>query len=370
MKRVRKVMKYAGMTAMLCLICSLSLQQCTRTDAGSRDQNQNKPVKTTKIAANGTTKTIDSTKVSVVVADVKSTHFEDWGTYSAGLRGIEDAYLTAPYQGGRINSVKAVGSRVRAGEALCDIDSNRYEAALQAALAQVAIARGDLDRTKVNVEKGSVGSSALGGAELAYQNGRMMLATAQRAYEDCRCQAPFSGIIVSHSIDRFQTVAPGAPTVRLSRIDQLEAVISIPETDAFSYTEGMKAEFRLIQNQQRVYRGTLMSLDRAVDPSSRTVAARFVIGNGDNSLKPGMVGKVRILRKIYAHAIVIPSTALLRLQEGTSVMVVEKGIARQQPVHVEATDADQLLISEGLKPGDTLIVTGAFQVSTGTRVVY
>jgi len=312
----------------------------------------------------------DSAIVKVVAAVVAAHPFEDWGSYSADLRGIDDATLTAPSMGGRVTMIKPVGTRVNAGEALCDIDGEKYEAALQAAKAQVELTKGELTRATANVEKGSLGCSAVDAANLAFQNARMLQATAQRAYEDCRCQAPFDGMLVSRSIDRYQTVAPGMPMIRLSRIDRLEAMIAIPETDAFSYAEGMKTEFRLLQDPGRAYEGTLTSLDRAVDARSRTIAARLVIGNRDGSLKPGMVGRARILRKTYSSAVVIPSTALLRLQNGISAMVVDNGVARQRLITVGATSGDSAMITQGLREGDRLIVSGAFQVSDGTRVTY
>jgi membrane fusion protein (multidrug efflux system) len=312
----------------------------------------------------------DSSIVKVIVADVKESSFEDWGSYSADLRGVEDATLISPVQGGRVNSVMAVGSRIKAGDALCDIDGEKYEASLEAAKAQVEMTKGDLERAKVNVEKGSLGRAALDGANLAYQNARMLLANAKRAYEDCHCQAPFDGVLVSRNIDKYQTIGPNAPTVRVSRIDHLEAVIAIPETEAFSYQDGMKTEFRLLQYPDRLYEGTLKSLDRAVDTRSRTVTARIIVANKDGQLKPGMVGRASILRQSFSKAIVIPSTALVRLQNGISAIVVENGIARQRAVVVGATNVDSSLITSGLKKGDTLVVTGAFQVSDGTKVSF
>jgi membrane fusion protein (multidrug efflux system) len=83
-----------------------------------------------------------------------------------------------------------------------------------------------------------------------------------------------------------------------------------------------------------------------------------------------MVGRARILRRHYDAAILVPTTALLHLQNGTSAMVVESGVARQRAVTVAATVEEGALIAGGLSASDTLIVSGAFQVSTGTRVSY
>jgi membrane fusion protein (multidrug efflux system) len=323
-----------------------------------------------KVKADVPRQTADSAAVKVAVSEVKETPFEDWGSYSADLRGVEDANLTAPYQGGRVTMLKPIGAHVSAGEPLCSIDGDKYEAALQAANAQVEVAKGELERAKANVEKGSLGRSVLDAANLAFQNARMLQATAQRAFEDCRCQAPFDGVLVSRYIDKFQTVQPGIPTVRVSRVDRLEAVIAIPETEAFSYVDGMKAEFRLLQSPDRAYQGKISSVDRAVDSRSRTVSARIVIENGDGSLKPGMIGRARILRKTYAKAVVVPAASLLHLQNGIYAMVAENGVARQRPVKLGAgTDANAMIL-DGLHAGDQLIVSGAFQVTDGTRVQY
>jgi len=334
----------------------------TGVNLGCNDKDSKKTDKS-KLSA-------DSAVVKVVVAEVKECPFEDWGTYSADLRGIDDANLTAPAQGGRVSFVRDVGAHVKAGESLCQIDSEKYEASLEAAKAQVEVAKGDLERAKVNVEKGSLGRSAIDGANLAFQNARVNLANAQRANDDCHCQAPFDGVLVSRNIDKYQSVSPGITTVRISRIDRLEAIIAIPENEAFSYTEGMKTQFYLLQHPEKIFEGTLTNLDRAVDTHSRTVLARITVVNRDGTLRPGMVGHANILRKKYTNAIVVPSTSLLRLQNGIYAMVAEGGIARQRIIAVGATTTDSTLVSSGLRAGDKLIVTGGFQVSDGTRVSY
>lgn len=342
------------------LVCSLCVAAISLNSCGNHKKGKN--------AEGGSA--ADSAVVRVVVADVTQGSFEDWGSYSADLRGIEDVTMTAPMQGGRVNSVKNVGSRVKAGESLCDIEGIKYDAALAAAVAQVELAQGDLERAQINVEKGSLGKSAQSGATLAYQNAKMMLASAQRASEDCHCQSPFDGILVSRSIDRYQTVSPGMPTVRVARIDRLEATIAIPESEAFVYSEGMKTSFHTLQKPDKLYEGTLASLDRAVDARSRTATARIIVINADGSLKPGMVGRTKILRKSFENTVIIPATALIRLQNSLSVMVVENYMARQRIVTIGASTNDSTVVLSGLTAGEKLIVSGGFQVTEGTRVVY
>ncbi len=308
--------------------------------------------------------------VHVVVSVAQGHSFEDWGAYSADLRGGEDATLTAPVQGGRVNQISEVGKSVAAGQALCDIESAKYSAMLAAARSAVEVAKGEQDRQKVNVEKGFVGKAVLDQAELAFQQARVAMLQAQRTYEDSRCQAPFAGVLVSRLVERFQSVGPGTPTVRIAATNRLEAVVSIPESESRDFHEGQSAEFSLVQDAGKVFVGKLKSVDRAVEERNRTVMARIEVPNPGNILRPGMVGRARILRRKLANAVVIPSTAVLRLQEGTMVMLARQGKALEVPVKLGPASGDSVVIESGVAAGDTLITTGAFQVATGSKIVY
>jgi RND family efflux transporter MFP subunit len=309
--------------------------------------------------------------VSVVTAVVKPRAFEDWGTYSADLRGADDAVLTAPAPGGgRVNKVSAVGTQVSKGQALCDIDSDLYGAQLKQAQAAVELSKGELDRAKNNVAQGFVGEAVLSKAELDYQGARVALLQSQRAYESSRCQAPFAGVLVSRTIEQFQTAAPGSPTVRVAGLSRLEAVLSIPESEADGYREGQRAEFRLLQEGARPVAGRITSLDRAVESSNRVVTARVQIPNPGNTLRPGMIGKVNVLRASHAAALVVASQAVLRLQEGTVVMRVQDGKAFRVPVVLGASKGDSVIVASGLSSGDRIITVGGFQVSEGTKVKF
>ena len=309
----------------------------------------------------------DAASIRVVADTVRTRPFEDWGAYSADLRGAQDAVLTAG-MGGRVSKIEEVGRAVKAGQALCDIESSRYGAMLQQARSALEVAKGEMERNKVNVEKGFVGKAVLDQSEFAFQQARVGVLQAQRAYEDSRCQAPFNGVMVSRLVEAFQTVPPGAATMRVATTDKLEAVVSIPESDARDFKEGQAAEFEVVQDSTKVIPGRLKSIDRAVEVKNRTVTARIIINNPGNTLRPGMVGRARILRRKYDQAVVIPSQSVLRLQAGTAVMLIRDGKAQQVPVHLGATSGDSVVVDSGISAGDVLITMGAFQVSTGTKV--
>lgn len=342
--------------SLILVVAALALTACGKKEKGE--------------AKEGTESSAEKPAIHVVVSAVAAHPFEDWGNYSADLRGSEDATLAAPMQGGRVARVAEVGKSVKVGEALCDIEADRYQAMLLQAKSAVEVAKGEVERQKVNVEKGFVGNAVKDQAEFGFQQARVAMLQAKRAYEDSRCQAPFSGVMVSRLMERFQTVGPGQPTVRLAATTRLEAVVSIPESEARDFKEGQVAEFSQVQDTAHAFAGKLKSIDRAVEAKNRTVMARIDIPNSGNVLRPGMVGRTRILRKKYTAAIVVPSNAVLRLQEGTMVMLVKENKAVQVPVRLGPASGDSVVVESGLSVGDVMITVGAFQVSTGTPVVY
>ncbi len=311
----------------------------------------------------------NSETVRVIADTVETVAFEDWGRYSADLRGIQDVSLTSG-QGGRVNSVAEVGTRVKVGQSLCDIESEKYRAMYLQTQSALDLAKGELERTEANIAKGYIGASVKDKADLDFQSARVALLQAERAYQDSRCQAPFSGVLVSRNIDKFQTAAPGQPTVRIAQTDRLEAVIAIPESESFDYKEGQTAEFMLIQDTATVFPGKIRSIDKAVEARNRTVTARLEIQNQGDQLRPGMVGRARILRAKMDSAVVVPSDAVLRLQGGTSVMVIRDGMARELPVILGPAQGNRVQVRSGLVAGEVLITAGAFQVTDGTPVNY
>lgn len=324
---------------------------------------------------------VDSATVPVVTAILKGVAWTDMASYSADLRGSEDAVLvtTAP---GVVGSVSEVGRSVQAGQSLCDIESDRYKVQYEAAKAAVDAnkaaqisAKSEVDRTKANVEAGSLGKAALEGASAQYaglvaqgKGAEAQMLGAKKQYDDSRCMAPFSGLVASRLINRWQSVGAGTPTLRLVRNDRLEANFTVPEAEARDLKVGTPVEFYQLDEPAKLYKGNVSSVDLAADERNRTIGAKVMVVNLGGRLRPGVVGRARLLRKTYTDAVVVPSAALLRQENGVRAAIVKDGVSHLVDVELGSSQGDSVLVRSGLKIGDKLVVQGAFRVSEGTRV--
>lgn len=324
---------------------------------------------------------VDTAAVSVVVTTIGGTPWADWADYSADLRGAEDAILVTT-AAGVVAQIAEVGRPVKAGQGLCDIETDRYKVQFEAAKSAVdankasqVSAKGELDRTKANVDAGSLGKAALDGVSAQFAGliaqgkaSEAQMLAAKKQWEDSRCQAPFNGIVATRLVNRWQSVSPGTPTLRLVRNDRLEANFTVPEAEARDLKVGITVEFTGIDDAEHVFKGNVSSVDLAADVRNRTVGAKVLITNQGGRLRPGMVGKARLLRKRYEAAVVVPSAALLRQEKGVKAAIVKDGVAKLVEVELGSAVGDSVLVKTGLKIGDKLIVQGAFRVSDGTRV--
>jgi membrane fusion protein, multidrug efflux system len=309
----------------------------------------------------------DTSTVAVVAAEIKPVAWSDWVTYSSELRGSDDAVLVTSASG-TVRSVASVGQVVKAGQALCDIESDRYKVQLDAAKAALDAIQTQLDITRKNVEAGSVGKVALEGLNAQVLGSQSQYLGAKKVYEESRCQAPFAGVVASKLVNQWQAVGPGTPMLRLVRLDRLEATFSVPEVESHDLKNGQAAEFFLLDQPSRVVRGTVNSVDLAADTRNRVVNAKLAFANPGNSFKPGQIGRARILRSKSEKAVVVPSASLLRKEKGVFAMVVVGGKAHEVLVELGSANGDSVLVSSGLKAGDKLIVQGAFRVTEGSRV--
>jgi membrane fusion protein (multidrug efflux system) len=115
--------------------------------------------------------------------------------------------------------------------------------------------------------------------------------------------------------------------------------------------------------------GKLQLIDRAVDPQTGTIKARLVFPNGENMLRAGMTGTVRVLNSASSESVIIPYKAVTEqlgeffvYVEGDSSKVSQRKLALGQPI------GQNIIVKEGLKPGEKIVVEGVQNLREGAVI--
>ena len=284
---------------------------------------------------------------------------------------------------GRVVELKVrLGDYVKKGQVLLSIHSADLAGAFsdyQKAAADERLAQKALDRAQLLYSHGALAEKDLQQAEdteekakLDVQNAeqRVRLLGGDPAHPSAMIElrAPVSGTIVEQNISGFEGIKSldNSPNLfTIADLTQVWVLCDVYENDLGEVHLGDTAEIRLNAYPDKTYHGKVADISRVLDPATRSAKVRIVLPNRDGSLRPGMFAVATFRSRKSQSRIVVPSTALIRLQDKDWVFRKEGPQQfRRVEVHTLGGIADGMQpIQDGLKAGEE-IVANALEFSS------
>jgi cobalt-zinc-cadmium efflux system membrane fusion protein len=241
-------------------------------------------------------------------------------------------HVTSQGSGKVVDLKVRLGDYVKKGQVLLSIYSSDLAGAFsdyQKAVADERLAKKALDRAQLLYSHGAIASKDLEVAQDAEEKAqvdihntedrvRLLGGNPAQPSSLIEIHAPTSGTIVEQNVAGSEGVKSldNSPNLfTLADLSQVWVLCDVYENDLGDVHVGDPAEIRLNAYHDRVYRGTISDISRVLDPNLRSAKVRIVLSNPDGSLRPGMytVSTFRS-RKLYDR-LVVPSTAIMRLQD-------------------------------------------------------
>ncbi len=284
------------------------------------------------------------------------------------------------------------GQTVKAGDPLIQIDPRPYQVALeqaQGALARdkalLANARVDLERYQTLFAQDSIAEQQLatqkslvaqyGGAVLTDQ-GQIDAAKLNLSY--CHLVSPIAGRVGLQQINVGNYVTPSEPNglVVVTQLQPITVVFTLPEDNVPALLQRMHAGASLPvtawdrSNTHPLASGTLQSIDSQIDTTTGTIRLKAVFPNEDQTLYPQQFVNVVLLLDTLRGATLVPQAGVQRGAPGTYVYRVNPDqTVSVRKVTLGPGDAAHVAITEGLDPGDAVVVDGADKLKDGARVL-
>ncbi|URA09272.1 efflux RND transporter periplasmic adaptor subunit [Thermospira aquatica] len=183
-------------------------------------------------------------------------------------------------------------------------------------------------------------------------------------------KAPISGYVTSVSVVLGQMISPGTvPVASIGSLTEMDVIISLPERFVRDVEIGQTVYLKVAAYPDERFTATIYRKDLAVDPTSRTLTVRAQIQDPRGKLLSGMFADVSILVRESSKSIVIPSSALVELENGKqAVYVNQDNVAKIRPVSVAFGYKDKVAIQQGLNPGEEVIIYGKEFLKDGTPI--
>lgn len=182
-------------------------------------------------------------------------------------------------------------------------------------------------------------------------------------------RSPISGYILSIYVVQGQLVAAGSvPIASVGNLNNMDVVISVPEKYLKDIKIGQKLYLKVNTYPDINFEGDIYRRDLSVDPVSRTLTVRGRIYNPQGKLFSGMYGDVSILLRYEPSIIVIPASAIVRINDEDGVYVNENNVARFRKIKIAFSYKDNVAIKEGLKEGEEIVIFGREFLKDGTPI--
>ena len=315
----------------------------------------------------------------------------------ATLDGFINANINAQVQGYIVSRDYQEGSVVKKGDLLFQIDPRPFEAAL--AQAKGTLAKDHANQIKADADKKRAidlfkkkvisdqeRDTAVAAADSTTANVEADDAAVKQAEINLgytKVTAPIDGVVGFANNQVGDLVGPSTgPLTTMSQIDPIKAVVTAGEgpwtdfvsrhpdaTERNAYIKSL--DFELILGNGEVYpkKGKFYALDRSLDPKTGSIRYYVTFPNPGNILRPGQFGNVRFVADMKKGAMVIPQEAVNELQGSYQVAVVdENNKVSIRPVKMGERIGAMWEVTEGLKPGDKVVVQGIQKAREGSTV--
>ena len=324
-----------------------------------------------------------------------------WDQYSGYLSSPKTVTVNARVSGLIEEAPFQEGAIVHEGDLLFKIDPRPFQADLdnkKAAVAQAkALAnqtRADFRRSTELLEAEVIPRASYDSTKASYGEADASLKAAEAALETSRLnlqwtevRAPITGRVSRMNVTAGNLVNGGSgqatALTTIVSIDPLYCYINVPENAALRYQElalqekksdvaGAKvACFLQLENETNFpHQGMIDFVDNQVDVNTGTQQIRCVFGNPTTILTPGLFALTRIPASGRYRALLIPDAAVNTDQNERYLLIVgSNDIVQQRPVKLGALFGTLRSVTDGLKPGERVIVNGMQSAQSGARVI-
>lgn len=303
------------------------------------------------------------------------------------LDAYEQAQLYARVSGYLRDWKADIGTRVKAGQVLADIDAPDLDQQLVQATADLASAQANLVLAKANLQRGRslISSAAISeldleqrAADAANKAGIVNAAQANldrlRALEKYKkIVAPFDGIVTARATDVGALINAGAgggpPFFVVSDTSRLRAFVNVPQSYVPRIRIGTKAQIAVPEYPGRTFPATVEASARSVDPAAGTTRMQLLVDNASGELMTGDFANVSLDLPQPEIALSVPASALIFDQSGLHVATVDANDHVVLKKVTIARDMGQTVeIGSGLKPNDRVIESPEDGIATGDEV--
>jgi membrane fusion protein (multidrug efflux system) len=253
---------------------------------------------------------------------------------------------------------------------------------LDTAVTTQEVADSSLAQAKASLQDTQLAQrTALAQAKAAVSAAQASVTQAQLNLGYTKISSPLDGVVGFAKVSEGNLVGPSTNAIlaTVSTIDPIHVKFGVAEADYLfaekRLEEGAAGEpialkLILADNTTYPYTGSIVAIDRAVDPKTGTLSVDSSFPNPTGLLRPGLFGRVQMTTRVLKNAVLIPQRAVTLLQDANTVFVVDgNNTVKQRTIVVGDRYQSDYVVTDGLKAGETVVVEGIQKIRAGSTVI-
>ena len=304
--------------------------------------------------------------VPVTVNELQPSTFQHFVNVQGSVES-DKTIMISPKVVGTVQQVSVrAGDRVQQGEVLARLDGEITRSQINEVQTKLELARDVYERRKKLSEKNIGAEVELLQAENNVESLESQLATLREQFDNYNVKTSISGRVSQVMLKVGETVSPQAPVFQIANSEALKVTAAVSEAylPTVEETDSVVVSFPSVD---REIRKRIDVVNEVINPGNRTFGVEVFIPSLDGQIRPNMLAKLRI-NNITQDSVIVVSINNIQQEENESFVYVAEQtdstwVARRQPVQTGPAYNGNIVVTEGLQPGDRIITTGDTNVA-------
>lgn len=303
--------------------------------------------------------------VSGIVVEPQS--FSNTISLSGSIEANENVEIRSEVSGIVEKIFFSEGANVSKGQILFKVNDIELRAQLAQAKTRENLTSENERRAKLLLQKEAISQEEYDIASADYRTAKAQTQLIQAQIGKTTIRAPFSGKIGLRNISPGTYVTPTTLISKLVSSNLLKITFSIPEKYASEISKNTEITFT-VPNIQETFKAKIYAIEPEIETTTRTLKIRALAENSSGKLLPGTFANIELPLKNIPDAILIPTEAIIPVQDGKKVFISENGKAKGVNVETLTRTDKSIIITSGLKAGDTVVTSGVMSLKDEAKI--
>ncbi|HRX21756.1 MAG TPA: efflux RND transporter periplasmic adaptor subunit [Syntrophomonadaceae bacterium] len=308
--------------------------------------------------------------ISVQTMQVNSSNSANTYTYTGTFEPHKETKLSADIQGKVSEFLVDLGSSVKKGEPLIQLDNSLLKLQLQSVEIQIEGLETDVKRFTILAAADAVQGVQLEKAELGLKTAKVQKATLEEQISKTTIRAPFNGIVTVKLTEVGAFAAPGMPLLQLTEISKLKFTVNVSENQLSQFSLQQVCKVSADVYPELAFEGKVSMVGSKSNMGNSYPVQLELQNTPDLKIKSGMFGKVKVSTQGNENQISIPASAMVGTTIQPQVYVVKNGSAHLQNITIGERLEDKVIVQAGISEGDQIVINGFINLYDGAKVTF